>query len=113
MAVDPSQLAPAPPGMPGVPGAPGTPAPPGAPQAPNPTTDPQALMEIIATILDQGRQQFTQQQSDALGVAVSSLLAQQGNPAGEAATTLPGSPTPPPMAGTDQTGANMGPGTGY
>lgn len=102
MAVDPNAPQGLPPGVPPDPAAagaapPGAPGAPGAPAAPNPTTDPNALAAVLNAILEQGREQFVQQQQAALGTAVTALLQQQPNAAGEAASTLPGGPTPPPM----------------
>lgn len=88
MSVDPSQMAPQ---------APGAPQDPGVGAAPSPTTDPAALAQIIAAIMAQGAQEFEGQQQAALATAVTTLLQQTPNAAGEAASTLPGGPTPPSM----------------
>lgn len=87
MSVDPSQMGP-PPGPAGLP--------PGGPP-PSPTTDPAQLAQIIAAIMAQGAQEFEGQQQAALATAVTTLLQQTPNVAGEAASTLPGGPTPPSM----------------
>lgn len=101
-----------PPGGPAAPGVPGA----AAPQPTNPTTDPNAMMEVLAALLEEGQAQFAQEQQAALGTAVTQLLRQQPNVAGEAATTLPGEPTAPPMPSDGSAGVEdptMAGGSGY
>jgi len=72
--------------------------PPGMPAAPQfPTTDPNSLAALVAAILAQDANAFQQAQVGSLGTAVQMLMAQQPNPAGEAAASMPGGPVPPPM----------------
>jgi hypothetical protein len=97
---------------PGIPPA-GGPAAPGAPAPTNPTTDPNALAAVLEAIMQQGLEQFMAEQQQALGTAVSSMLQQQGNPAGEAAQTMPGAPTPPPMPGEGVQDPALGGASGY
>lgn len=111
MSVDPNAPQGLPPGMP-----PGAGGPAGA--APSPTTDPAQLAQIISAIMAQGAQQFEGQQQAALATAVTTLLQQSPNAAGEAASTLPGAPTPPAMpsgAGGAPPDPSLqgGPGPGY
>lgn len=98
MAVDPSQGGGLPPG---VPPAPAAPMAPGAPAAPNPTTDADQLAAILAAIMAEGTMQFEAEQQAALGQAVTQLLQQTPNAAGQEASSLPGQPMPPPMPGQD------------
>lgn len=124
MAVDPNR----PPGLPqaGPGGLPPDPAadpalaggPPGmAPPAPTfPTTDPQSMMGVLEAVRAQDQMAFQQQQDGALANAVAQLLRQSPNQAGEAATTMPGSPTPPPLPGDPSAGGDplaAGAGAGY
>lgn len=107
--VDPNAPQGLPPGIPPDPAAaqaPGAPVAPGAPPPTNPTTDPQMFMEVIAALMEQGQAQFAQEQQAALGTAVTQLLRQQPNAAGEAATTLPGEPTAPPMPSDGSAGVD-------
>lgn len=72
--------------------------PPGMPAAPQfPTTDPNSLAALVAAILAHDADNFQQAQVGSLGTAVQMLMAQQPNPAGEAASSLPGGPAAPPM----------------
>lgn len=109
--VDPNAPQGLPPGVPpdpsmGGPGAPAGPAGPAGQAGGLPTTDPNALMQIIAAILSQDEQEFVAQQQQALGTAVTQLLQMQPNAAGQAASTMPGPPVPPPMP---QGGSGAGP----
>lgn len=120
MAVDPNR----PPGLPTAdpaaavaPGMPGDPAAGGAPMGGGfPSADPGAMMGMLQAIQAQDHAQLQQQQDAAAGMAVTQLLRQTPNAAGEAATTLPGSPTPPPLPGGPGGGdpmAGLGAGGGY
>lgn len=122
MSVDPSQLGGAPPAAGGLPPgdptqAPMAPSAPPPPAAPLPTTNPEAMMAVLQALQQNDLQQFQGMQSAALGTAVTELLKQTPNPAGEAASTLPGGPTPPPMPGEDPNAAPVDPtmagGSGY
>lgn len=109
--VDPNAPQGLPPGIPPDPSM--APQAPGAPAPTNPTTDPTVFMEVIQALMEHGQQQFAQEQQAALGTAVTQLLKQQPNAAGEAATTLPGDPTAPPMpnsTGEDPSMMAQGPG---
>lgn len=110
MAVDPTQGGGLPPGVPPAPAPPQAAAP-----APNPTTDPNQLAQILAAIMAQGTMQFEQEQQAALGQAVTTLLQQTPNQAGQEASSLPGQPMPPPMPGANPADQNdpAGAGTGY
>jgi hypothetical protein len=74
------------------------------------------MMAVLEALRQQDQAAFQQQQDAALGTAVTQLLKQQPNLAGQDATTLPGGPTPPPMPGQgapdpslDPTGGSYGP----
>lgn len=91
--------------MPADPSAPMAPGAPPPPAAPLPTTNPEAMMAVLQALQANDQAQFQAQQSQALGTAVTELLKQQPNVAGEAASTLPGGSTPPPMPGDASAGA--------
>lgn len=115
--VDPNAPQGLPPGVP-PPGAPMPQDPTGLPGAPgagaNPTTDPAAMTAVLQALLDQGQAQFQGEQQAALATAVTTLLKQQPNVAGEAASTLPGDPSAPPMpSGNDPSMMSGNPNGGY
>jgi hypothetical protein len=79
-----------------------------------PSTDPQTYMAVIQAVQAQDQGQFQQQQDQAAAQGITMLLRQQPNVPGEMGTTLPGSPTPPPMpSAPGQMDSGLGDGSGY
>lgn len=105
-------IPPAPPGLPPMPaGMPPMPAPPaaapGAPGAPlpngpgglpaMPSTDPNMVAQVLQAMQASDHAVLQQAQDQASQQGVAEMMMQMPNQAGMDATTLPGSPVPPPL----------------